>query len=154
MNNPILVRKLLKSEPIPYELLLLADEEMQAIERYIYESVIHVAETDGKIVGVYALYPLDKKCAEIKAIAVDEAYQNQGIGKLLLRHAESIAQESGFQELLIGTPSIAEKQLRIYKKAGFTWFDTKKDFFITNYAEPLFEDGVQLKDMAMLRKIF
>lgn len=154
MSNPILVRKLLKTEPIPYELLLLADEEMQAIQRYIYESVIHVAETDDKIVGIYALYPIDKRTAEIKAIAVDEAYQNQGIGKLLLRHADSFAQESGFRELFIGTPSVAEKQLSIYKKAGFNWFDTKKDFFITNYAEPIFENGVLLKDMAMLRKIF
>jgi N-acetylglutamate synthase-like GNAT family acetyltransferase len=154
MSNPIIIRELLKTEPVPYRLLLLADEEMQAIERYINQSDIHVTEIDNKIVGVYALYPLDEKTAEIKAIAVDEDYQNQGIGKLLLKHAFEVTQKSGFSELLIGTPSIAEKQLSIYRKAGFTLFDIKKDFFITNYSEPIFEDGVQLKDMAMLKKIF
>jgi hypothetical protein len=43
--------------------------------------------------------------------------------------------------------------LSIYKKAGFIEFDIRKDFFIQNYAKPIFEDGVQLKDMAVLKKI-
>lgn len=147
-----MTRRLQKEESIPYGLLLLADEEMQAIERYIHQSEIYVVERDDKTIGVYALYSIDEHTAEIKAIAVDEAYQNQGIGKLMLKDAEIRAQEKGFRELIIGTPTIAQKQLAIYKKAGFEWFDVKKDFFITWYSEPIFEDGVQLKDMAMLRK--
>jgi N-acetylglutamate synthase-like GNAT family acetyltransferase len=145
-------RRLGKDEPIPYDLLLLADEEMQAIERYIHQSEIYVIEKNNKIIGVYALYPIGEHIAEIKAIAVDEAHQNQGIGKLLLKDAEMKAQEKGVRELIIGTPTIAQKQLAIYQKAGFERYDVKKDFFITYYSEPIFEGGIQLKDMAMLRK--
>jgi len=148
------MRRLQKEEQIPYDLLLLADEEMQAIERYIHQSDIYVVEKDSRIVGVCAVYPIDENIAEIKAIAVDEAYQNQGIGKLMLRNVEIEAQENGFRELIIGTPTIAQKQLAIYQKAGFEWFDVKKDFFVTYYSKPIFENGVQLKDMAMLRKQF
>ena len=153
MSNEIFIRQLRTTEPIPYSLLLLADEEMQAIERYIHASAIYIAEMEDKAIGVYALYPLNERQAEIKAIAVDDDYQNRGIGKQLLQHAATVARKAGFKELLIGTPTIALKQLSIYQKAGFTWFDTKKDFFVTSYTQLIYEDGVQLRDMAMLKKI-
>lgn len=152
-KDMIAIRLLKKQEPIPYHLLLLADEEMQAIERYIHQSDIYVVEKNNRTIAVYALYQMDEHTAEIKAIAVDEAYQNRGIGKLMLRDAEVKAQEKGCRELIIGTPTIAKKQLAIYQKAGFEWFDVKKNFFITWYSEPIFEEGVQLKDMAMMRKV-
>jgi aminoglycoside 6'-N-acetyltransferase I len=151
--NSYPVRQLRKNEPIPFDLLLLADEEMQAINRYIDRSEIYVVETDLKIIGVYAFFPIDEHTAEIKAIAVDVDYQNRGIGKHMLEDAANRAREKGFRELLIGTPTIAGKQLEIYQKAGFRLFDVKANFFLTHYSKPIFENGVQLRDMAMLKKI-
>ncbi|WP_431198831.1 GNAT family N-acetyltransferase [Mucilaginibacter sp. P25] len=133
---------------------MLADEEMQAIERYIFQSAIYVAETGGIVIAVYALYPIDEHSAEIKAIAVNEAWQNQGIGKLLLKDAETRATEQGFCELIIGTPTIAGKQLAIYKRAGFELFEIKKGFFLTYYSAPIFEDGVRLTDMVYFGLFF
>jgi len=146
-------RLLQKDDPIPYHLLLLADEEIQAIERYIHQSAIYVIEDAGQIIGVYVLYPIDKHTAEIKAIAVNEHFQNLGIVKFMLRDAESKARDNSFCKLVIGTPAIAQKQLSIYQKAGFELYDIKKDFFITHYTKPIFEDGVRLTDMAMLKKM-
>lgn len=146
------IRLLRKNEEIPYTLLLLADEEKQAIDKYIHQSDIYIAEIKEGIIGVYALYPLDTQTAEIKAIAVTDVYQNRGIGTLMLKHAATEAREKGYSVLVIGTPDTAEKQISIYQKAGFVRFDTKKDFFIEHYAEPIFENGIQLRDMAMLRK--
>ena len=71
---------------------------------------------------------------------------------MMLKHAEDVALEKNFKNLLIGTPTIAYKQLAIYLKAGFETFAIKKDFFLTNYSQPIFEDGLQLKDMVVLRK--
>ena len=149
----ICTRILQKHEQLPYELLLLADEEMQAIELYIHQSAVYVVDFDDLIIGVYALYPVDKRRAEIKAIAVAEDFQNKGIGRFLLHDAEEKAREQGYTELIIGTPDIAVKQLMIYEKAGFVRYSLKKDFFINYYTEPIFEDGVQLRDMALLRKV-
>ena len=42
----------------------------------------------------------------------------------------------------------------VHNSSNLSAMGTKKDLFITNYIESIFEDGVQLKDMAMLRKIF
>lgn len=146
------MRLLKKEEPIPYRLLLLADEELQAIERYVHQSDIYVLEIDQQITGVYVLYPVDEHTIEIKAIAVDEAYQNMGIGKQMLKDAGIKAKEKGYSHLIIGTPTTAQKQLAIYQKAGFEWFDVRKNFFITYYARPIFEGEIQLTDMALLRK--
>jgi ribosomal protein S18 acetylase RimI-like enzyme len=147
-----MLRALKKDEPIPYKLLLLADEEIQAINRYIYQSEIYVVESENEIVGVCVLYLENKKTVEIKAIAVAEFYQNRGIGKYMLGEAATIAKDKGFQEMIIGTPNTAQKQIAIYEKAGFEKYGIRKDFFLNNYEEPIFEDGEQLIDMVMLRK--
>jgi aminoglycoside 6'-N-acetyltransferase I len=99
---------------------------------------------------VYVLYPVNRQTAEIKAIAVSESHQNQGIGKFMLKDAEIKAREKGFRRLLIGTPATAIKQLAIYQKAGFVPFDILVDFYTLNYSRPIVEDGVQLKDRAIL----
>jgi ribosomal protein S18 acetylase RimI-like enzyme len=141
-----------KTEPIPFDLLLTADEEKQAIERYIHQSDLYVVRLKDQIIGVYALYAIDIYVAEIKAIAVKEAFQQQGIGKLMLRDAETRCRAKAFTELIIGTPTTATRQLALYQKAGFELFDIRKNFFIDHYVKPIIENGIQLTDMALLRK--
>lgn len=146
-------RELLGSESVPYNLLLLADETIAAIDKYIHDGNIYVVEGENKIIGVYVLYPLNTETVELKNIAVAEAYQNRGIGKFMLTGAERRAKEMGFQEIIVGTPDIATKQINFYQKAGFVRFATRKDFFVHNYVQPIYENGIQLKDMVMLRKL-
>jgi len=151
-RKEIKARELRRSESIPYDLLLLADETTAAIDKYIHDGDIYVVEVENKIIGVYVLYPLNTETVELKNIAVAEAHQNRGIGKLMLADAEMRAKERGFREIIVGTPDIATKQLNFYQKAGFERFAIRKDFFIHNYAQPIYENGIQLKDMVMLRK--
>ncbi|MEJ5962437.1 GNAT family N-acetyltransferase [Pedobacter immunditicola] len=147
-----IIRQLRKDEKIPYNLLLLADETIEAIEKYIFNSELFVIEEEDEVIAAYALYVFNQEEIEIKNIAVSQAHQGQGIGKLLLHDATNRARKQGFKTLLIGTPDSAVKQLKIYQNAGFEMFDVKKGFFIENYPEPIFENGVQLEDMVMLRK--
>ncbi|MBC6445285.1 MAG: GNAT family N-acetyltransferase [Alphaproteobacteria bacterium GM202ARS2] len=56
----------------------------------------------------------------IYSVAVDPSYQGQGLGAKLLRHAEGIATLEGVGELRLYTNSRMEKNLSIYRKAGFT----------------------------------
>jgi len=146
------VRQLGKNEQIPYDLLLLADESMEAINKYIYDSDIYILEIENKILAVYVLQLLKKDEIEIKNIAVDKDYQGQGIGKFLLRDATNKAKEQGFKTMLIGTSNASFKQLYIYQKSGFEIYDIKENFFINNYPKPIYENGLLLKHMIMLRK--
>jgi aminoglycoside 6'-N-acetyltransferase I len=147
------IRHLNKTEKIPYDLLLLADETVYAINKYIFNSELYILEQEEKIIAIYVLLPLSVDEIEIKNIAVLEEYQGQGIGKILLEDAEKRSRERGFRKLLIGTADIATKQLHVYQKAGFEIFERKKNYFIEHYPEPIYENGTQLKDMVLLRKI-
>lgn len=147
------IRLLNKGEKIPYDLLLLADETVDAINKYIFNSELYILEQEEKIIAIYVLQPLSADEIEIKNIAVFEEYQGQGIGKILLEDAEKRTRERGFRKLLIGTADIATKQLYLYQKAGFEIFELKKNFFVDNYPDPIYENGTRLKDMILLRKI-
>ena len=52
----------------------------------VYENLqqFYVAEARGKIIGTCALYVTWDNLAEVKALAVDEKWQGQGIGRRLL----------------------------------------------------------------------
>lgn len=151
-NSEIIVRQLEEDEKIPYPLLLLADEAMEAINKYIFDSEIYVAERNNKIIATYVLKIIDNDTAEIKNIAVDRAFQNRGVGSFLLKHAAGKVKERGFKSLLIGTGDNSLHQLNLYRKLGFIDFKIIKDFFIENYPNTIYENGKQLKDMVVLKK--
>jgi len=147
-----MTRQLNKDELIPYDLLLLADEPAAVIDRYIFDCDIYVYEKDGKMIAVYALCPIDNDEIEIKNIAVLPEYQGRGIGQLLLQEASARAKEKGFKTLTIGTGDVMMMQLYVYQKSGFEMYHIKKNFYIDNYPMLLFENGLQLRHMVMLKK--
>jgi N-acetylglutamate synthase-like GNAT family acetyltransferase len=146
-----MIRLLEKDKPIPYDLLLLADESIESINKYIHQSDIYVLERENKLVAVFALQPISSDTIEIKNIAVDTALQGQGIGQGLLKDAINLAKEKGFKEIIIGTGDAGIQQLYLYQKVGFEMYDIKHRFFIDSFPEPIFENGIQLKHMIMLR---
>jgi len=147
-----MLRFLEKDMPIPYDLLLLADESIEAINKYIHQSDIYLLERDNTMIAVFALQTISNDTVEIKNIAVDTALQGQGIGQGLLKDAIDLAKEKGYKEIIIGTGDAGIQQLYLYQKVGFEIYDIKHRFFLDNYPEPIFEKGIQLKHMIMLRK--
>jgi GNAT superfamily N-acetyltransferase len=146
------IRQLNKNEKVPYDLLLLADETVEAINKYIFDSEIYVLEQENQIIAVYVLQVLGKEEAEIKNVAVAKEYQGHGIGKWLLKDAADRARDRGFKRLIIGTWDTSGMPLCFYQKEGFHRYAVKKDFFILNYPKPIYDHGVQLVDMVMLKK--
>ena len=145
-------RRLDTNDNIPYDLLLLADETKEAINKYIHDSEIFLGEYRNEAIAVYVLQPVDKDVIEIRNIAVRKDYQGQGIGKRLLEEAAAKATARGFKTIIIGTGDASTRQLDFYQREGYVVFDRRKRFFLENYPEPIYENGVQLKDMVMLRK--
>jgi aminoglycoside 6'-N-acetyltransferase I len=147
------IRQLKQTDSIPYNLLLLADETVAAIDKYINECDIYIFESKQEIIAVYALHATNAETMEVKNIAVKEPHRGQGVGKLLLEDACKKAIDKGYKLLIIGTGDVAIRQIDLYKKVGFEIYGKRNNFFIDNYPKPIFENGVQLKDMIMLRKI-
>lgn len=145
-------RLLLATERVdyPFALLLLADETIDAINKYVDDSAVFVLKEGESDLAVFCLYPIDENTIELKNIAVHESLQGKGIGSLLICEVVLIAKKKGYSRLLVGTADCGIDQIRFYERNGFTKCGVKKNFFIDNYAEPIIENGVQLKDMVML----
>jgi hypothetical protein len=55
----IATRKLTKHEAIPYDLLLLADETIEIIDRYAKDGQIYVLAVNSQLIAVYVLQAID-----------------------------------------------------------------------------------------------
>jgi ribosomal protein S18 acetylase RimI-like enzyme len=149
---PITILKINKEEEIPYDLLLLADPSMHMINSYLKRSAIYIAKLNGNTIGTFVLLSLSKEAIEIKNIAVDTAYQNKGIGQLLLKYAIEIAKGKGYLSILIGTANSSNQQLYLYQKLGFKLIKTQENFFTENYTPAIFENGLQAQHLLILSK--
>jgi ribosomal protein S18 acetylase RimI-like enzyme len=148
----MIIRPLSTEETLPYYLLLLADPSVKMVGKYIFASSVHVAVLAEQIVGVLALFSIDKNLIEIKNIAVAETHQGKGIGKKLLEYAIAEAKEKGFQDIQIGTANSSIGQLALYQKMGFEMERIIKSFFTDNYPEPMYENGILVRDMVVLKR--
>jgi len=150
--NELKVKKISYDSRVPYELLLDADPSMQAIEKYLPFSDIYVADLRERRIAVLVLFPLENCTVEIKNIAVETSLQRNGIGRFMIEKAIEIATDKQFKTVLIGTSNSSLGQLYLYQKCGFEITGIRHNFFIDNYAEEIFENGIQCKHMIVLCK--
>ncbi|WHZ32478.1 GNAT family N-acetyltransferase [Desemzia incerta] len=147
-----MIRKLQPDEAPPMDLLLLADPSRKIIEAYVTRAECFVMENQNQLIGAYVLLPTRPETVELVNIAVQENFQNKGIGKQLIRHALERAKEQGFQTIEVGTGNSSMSQLAFYQKCGFRITGVDKDFFIEHYEEELMENGIPCRDMIRLSK--
>ena len=131
------------------ELLFLADEQEDMIERYLEKGTMYVLEDDG-IKGECVVTEEDRNVLEIKNLAVVPDCHKKGSGRALI---EFIAEKYREQYciLQVGTGD-SPLTIPFYEKCGFVRSHSVKNFFTDNYDHPIYEGGVQLKDMIYLRK--
>ncbi|MFB5189890.1 GNAT family N-acetyltransferase [Alicyclobacillus fastidiosus] len=146
------VRRLLASEPAPMELLLLADPSEEVIASYLPRSAVYVAEyADAGVIGVCALLPTRPGVLEIVNVAVDEAWQRQGVASSVLREVIAFAKEErAVDRLEIATGNSSLAQLRLYQRLGFRMTHIEQDYFVKRYPQPIYEDGLQCRDLVHL----
>lgn len=148
----LILEKLRSADELPFSLLLMADETIAAIEKYIYDAAVYIVYEAGADVplAVAVLYANTNREVELKNIAVLEAARNSGIGSWLLNRLKKIAAADRFERMVVGTPDAAFLQLRFYEKNGFKKYAVRKNYYLDNYPEPIIEQGIQLRDMQML----
>ncbi|NDV80612.1 N-acetyltransferase [Bacteroides sp. 51] len=153
-STDIEIKKLAPDAPIPYNLLLLADETVEAIDKYLPHSDIYIATMPNRQIpiAVMAMQPNTPKEIEIMNIAVNTVLQSRGIGSILLDKAMEIAQTGGYSSLKVGTADCGMRQINFYQRNGFKVCDIRKDYFLDKFPEPIYENGVMLKDMVVLER--
>ena len=129
---------------------MLADPSKDLVEVYLKQSDVFTATQNDRTVGVIVLFPLTEEKVEIKNVAVIPEFQGQGIGSYLIENAVLVASLNKQKSICIGTANSSIGQLYLYQEIGFEITGIKKDFFTDNYAEPIYENGIQAKHMLIL----
>ena len=149
INNNYYYLKKIEDKKKNLALLLLADPEEEAIDKYINDCEVFEFYHEDILVGQGAIKQLSSTIYEIKNFAIYEKFHNCGYGKILINLlCKKYLENFKNIEILVGT---SEQGVGFYKKCGFQFSHVIKNFFVTNYKQPIFENGIQCKDMFYLK---
>ena len=133
------------------ELLLLADEQEDMIDRYIDKGKMYVLDDNG-IKCECVVIDVGNGVLEITNIATIPEYQGKGYAKAMIDFIITKNREE-YSTLQVGTGD-SPMTIPFYEKCGFVRSHIAPNFFTDNYDHPIYEGGIQLVDMVYLRKSF
>ena len=136
------------------DLLLLADPSLGIVQRYLAKGHLFVFFDEGKACGVVHLIPQTSNTMEVKNIAVKEESQGRGYGKMFLHYALDFCQRQRYEKVIVGTGNSSINNFAFYQKAGFRFLSIMRNFFTDHYDQPIFEHGIQCRDMILLEVDF
>lgn len=143
------VRKVTENKKQYMDLLFLADEQEDMIDRYLDDGEMFVL-LDPEVVAECVVCDLGEGVFEIKNIATDPAAQGKGYGRKLIDFVMDHYRDR-CAKMLVGTGD-SPLTVPFYQKCGFKEHHRVKNFFTDNYDHPIFEAGVQLVDMVYLAR--
>ena len=143
------IREIRQNKKQYLSLLLLADEQENMVDRYLERGTMYVLDDNGTKAEC-VVTDEGNGILEIKNIATDPNSQRRGYGKALIDFISSKYQGK-YSVLQAGTGD-SPLTVPFYEKCGFSRSHVVKNFFTDNYDHPIYEGGIQLKDMVYLRK--
>ena len=142
--------KIAKNKRDYMQLLLLADEQEDMIEKYLNRGTMFVLEDDGVIKGECVVTNEGNGILEIQNLAIYRQFQKNGYGKMLIDYISNFYKNQ-FSVIQVGTGN-SPLTIPFYEKCGFIKHHSVKNYFLEHYNHPIFEDGKQLIDKIYLSK--
>jgi len=143
------IRQITENKKEFLDLLLLADEQEDMIDKYLEDGTMFALFDDG-VKGVCVVTDEGNGLLEIKNIATDPTYHGKGYGRALIEFVAA-RYKGQYHTLQVGTGD-SPLTVPFYEKCGFARSHVLKNFFVDNYDHPIFECGVQLVDMIYLSR--
>ena len=143
------IRKVKTDKKLYLDLLLLADEQEDMIDRYLDRGTMYVLEDDG-VKAECVVTDEGDGVLELKNIAVEPASQGKGYGKAMVDFLIR-AYTGQYMVLQVGTGD-SPSTIPFYESCGFRRHHLVKNFFIDYYNHPIYECGVRLVDMMYLQR--
>ena len=131
------------------DLLLLADEQEDMVDRYLERGTMYVLE-DGGVKAECVVTDEGDGILELKNIAVAPDFQGRGYGKAMVAFLVQTYTEQ-HTVLQVGTGD-SSSTIPFYESCGFRRHHLVKNFFTDHYDHPIDECGVQLVDMVYLQR--
>ena len=143
------IRKLETDQKKYLDLLLLADEQENMVDRYLERGTMYVLEDDG-VKAECVVTDEGNGILELKNIAVEPAFQGKGYGKAMVDFLIRTYKEQ-YTVLHVRTGD-SPSTIPFYEACGFRRHHLVKNFFTDHYDRPIYEGGVQLVDMVYLQR--
>ncbi|MFC0878617.1 GNAT family N-acetyltransferase [Saccharicrinis sp. FJH2] len=143
------IEKITENKKQFLDLLLLADEQENMIDRYLTRGDLFALYNDD-LKSVCVVVQINSDTCELKNIATYDRYQGKGYGRTLINFISDFY-KNDYKIMLVGTgetPAI----LSFYESCGFEISHRVTNFFTDNYDHPIFEGEIQLIDMIYLKK--
>ena len=131
------------------DLLLLADEQEDMIDKYLERGTLFALYDEG-LKSICVVTDEGDGAFEIQSLATYPQLQRQGYGRYLINHVCDYFKDKG-TTMLVGTgdtPVI----LPFYENSGFVFSHRIENYILEHYDKPIFEHGVQLKDKIYFKR--
>jgi GNAT superfamily N-acetyltransferase len=87
---------------------------------------------------------------EIQNLATYEQYQRRGYGRRLINYVCDFYRGKG-ETMYVGTGDVPHS-VSFYERSGFSFSHRIENYILDHYINPIFEDGIQLKDKVYLKR--
>ena len=131
------------------DLLLLADEQEDMVDRYLDKGKMYVLDDIGAKCEC-VITDEGNGILEIKNIATVPEYQGKGYARALIEFVIN-NYRGKYSILQVGTGD-SPLSIPFYEKCGFVRSHIIPNFFTDNYDHPIYESGIQLVDMVYLQR--
>ena len=149
MKNGIEIKIVETGKKDYLDLLLLADEQENMIDKYLARGTLF-ALYDGGLKSVCVVTGEGGGAYEIQNLATYPSFQSKGYGRYLINHVCRYYQGKG-SVMYVGTGDVPHS-VSFYENSGFVFSHRVKNYIIDNYDKPIFENGVQLFDKVYLKR--
>ena len=137
------------------ELLQLADEPTP-LRRELQNGVLYgLGDGDGRPLAAVLVIEGTDGSPELRAVAVAEEHQGEGVGSWLVAEICERLRASGERRVVVGTASSGLRQLGFYQRLGFRVARVERDFFTPErgYPADLSENGIPSRDIVWMDRL-
>ena len=131
------------------DLLLLADEQENMIEKYLGRGELF-ALYDEDLKTVCIVSDEGNGVFEIQNLATYEKEQGRGYGRKMIEYVCGCYGDKG-STMFVGTGD-SPLTVPFYEHCGFSFSHRIKDYMLEHYDNPIIENGVQLFDKVYLKR--
>jgi GNAT superfamily N-acetyltransferase len=135
-------------------LLELADEPVP-LAGYLHDGDLYgVVDDAGLPVAAVLVITTSADEAELRAVAVAESEQGNGLGTRVVEAVFEQLRTTGIRRVIVGTASSGVRQLAFYQRLGFRLTHVEPDFFTAEkgYPSGLEENGIPIRDMVWMAR--
>lgn len=134
-------------------LFRLAEDSESELTGYLGRGEVLVARERGGIIGHVQIVASDEDdVRELKSMAVRQAHQRRGVGRVLVDAAIDYCRRQGVRRLTVATAAADIGNLRFYQRQGFRLLRIERDAFgpSNGYRQGAQIDGIPLRDRVVL----